>query len=35
MRAALSQIDNEANSEEHIAMQRQLMAIEAQIRVLK
>jgi DNA primase len=35
MRATLAQIDVEANAAEHTAMQRQLMAIEAQIRELK
>jgi hypothetical protein len=35
MRATLAQLDAETNSAEHIAMQRQLMAIEAQIRELK
>jgi hypothetical protein len=35
MRSRLSQIDTDANSAEHIALQRQLMAIEAQIRELK
>jgi hypothetical protein len=35
MRANLSQISSETNSEEHTLMQRQLMAIEAQIRELR
>jgi hypothetical protein len=35
MRATLSQLDVESNAAEHTAMQRQLMAIEAQIRELK
>jgi hypothetical protein len=35
MRANLAQINSETNSEEHTLMQRQLMAIEAQIRELR
>jgi hypothetical protein len=35
MRASLSLMDAEANSAEHINLQRQLMAIEAQIRELR
>jgi hypothetical protein len=35
MRANLSAIDSEANPEAHTLLQRQLMAIEAQIRELK
>lgn len=35
MRASLSQMDAELNSEQHILLQRQLMALEAQIRDLR
>jgi hypothetical protein len=35
MRANLAQINSETSSEEHTQMQRQLMAIEAQIRELR